>query len=342
MTTANKKWLFPFIFLSLVCSPGNWPSPHPPRTVHGIVKDDRGTLLNNTEIMIDDTRASTDQDGYFNVTIPVHWSNWRCMLRAFPYAPLSFDPRDYDAEALPDTFRLFLPWSLHAYRSQLLTARDKAYTILPVEAWIPGSEGLEQEKVIILRHDVDYDTLTAKAIGFIEHQLDVCSTFYFRWITADTGVIAYLRKMGHHIGFHYETLAYYCEEHDIYDCAGVTDDVLESCRSRLKQEILDFTERFGDIRSISSHGAERNRILGISNAVLIHGQNIDEFGVSISATMMEWYPGNIEIFVADSGGRWSPMSFLDALDSNMNPIYVLMHPCWWRPPDWPEPEIVRL
>ena len=82
-----------------------------------------------------------------------------------------------------------------------------------------------------MRHDVDFDPQTAKAMGYIEHQFKVHSSFYFRWFAVDIDQISYLKNLGHEVGLHYETLARYCEEHNITNRADGTPEVLEICES---------------------------------------------------------------------------------------------------------------
>jgi|GEM_PF-2439610 len=312
------------------------------RSIHGYARDlGTGKILMNVNIRVNDAFVSTDQNGYFRATFRTFHTNSQDLLHLFPYTPQAIDSKDHCITSLPDTILFKLPLKLHLYQLQLLTAIEAGYRFKNVITWDQRPQNLKSKRVIILRHDVDYDVQTAKAFGFIEGLSDVFSTYYFRWITADPATIEYLNALGHEIGLHYETLAYYCEDHNIYEKDELTLDVLTECRERLMYEIEFFKGQFGDINSISSHGAQRNRIIGISNAVLIKDQNLEHFHIKKSATLMEWYPEDIDIFIADSGGKWTPISFMEALAANEKHIYILMHPYWWRPIRWGKLKIVR-
>ena len=62
------------------------------------------------------------------------------------------------------------------------------------------------ERTLILRHDVDQHPASALVAARIERRLDLQSTWYMRWRTADPAVIDALRAAGGSVGFHYETL----------------------------------------------------------------------------------------------------------------------------------------
>lgn len=181
-----------------------------------------------------------------------------------------------------------------------------------------------------MRHDVDFDILFAKALAYIENKIRVRSTFYFRWPTADPATIEYVKKLGHDVGLHYETLATFCKKNDIYDAAEIDSNIIKECRNLLKTEIKTFESQFGDIYSVASHGDERNRLLGVANTILLKGQDISNFYINISASLLEREPRTEQIFVADSGNKWDPYSMSQALDENWRRIYCLIHPVWWR------------
>lgn len=179
-----------------------------------------------------------------------------------------------------------------------------------------------------MRHDVDHDPKTAKKMGITEIALGFNSTYYFRWETADKKIIEYLKNLGHEIGLHYETIATYCKKNNISKKKEVTPDVIDTCRKILKTEILEFEQKYGDISTICSHGDERNRLLGIPNMLLMKRQKPVDYHIKTwaNSTELRDIP---EIFVAESGNKWDPISLKEAIEKKFRTIYVLIHPIWW-------------
>jgi len=220
---------------------------------------------------------------------------------------------------------------LREYRRLLLLAKEKGYQIVSVIDWFKNYESLKNEKIVIMRHDVDWNPApqTAMKMGLIENQLKIKSTYYFRWITADAEPIEYLKKLGHEIGLHYETLATYCKIKKINKKEDVTPEIINVCREILKAEISQFEWKYGDIESICSHGDDWNRNVGIPNFVLMLGEKMQDYSIITYANSQEvrYTP---KIFVADSGNKWDPISFEQALNEEHQSIYVLIHPDWWQ------------
>ena len=287
-----------------------------------------GVRLANVELRLNGRRATTDSLGRVDVELDPSST----LVEVFPYKPVALALRRGEQREV----RLVLPASLRRYERMLLTAKRQGYIMLGVYNWWTRREELTGSRFIILRHDVDYDPETAKAMAFVEKLVGAHSTFYFRWVTETREAVDFVKCAGHEVGLHYETLALYCEAHDITRPEQVTDGVLARCRTLLKQEIARFEEAAGDIHSIASHGAARNRLLGIPNAVLTWRQNLEAFGVEVDASLLEWHLNQegIDIFTADSGGRWAPMPLNQALHKGFERIYTLVHPCWWRPRMW--------
>ncbi|NOZ56999.1 MAG: hypothetical protein GXO73_09470, partial [Calditrichaeota bacterium] len=253
-------------------------------------------------------------------------------VRVFPYEPISLALHKGGQQEV----RLRLPEGLLRYERALFEAERRGYALVAVYDWWKRREELAGSRFVILRHDVDYDPQTARAMAFIERLLGAHSTFYFRWVTEERSAVEYVKRAGHEVGLHYETLALYCEAHNIRRRGQVTNSVLERCRKLLKMEIARFEDAFGDIHSIASHGAKRNRLLGVPNFELTRGQDLSTFGVELDASLLEGHLQQlgIDVFTADSGNRWRPMPLTAALRKGFAGVYVLMHPCWWRPKQW--------
>lgn len=204
---------------------------------------------------------------------------------------------------------------------------------IDAQSWL-----FSDEKLLLLRHDVDDDPKSAYKMALIEMQLGVRSTFYFRWKTVNNKLIAFLLKNKFEIGLHYESLANYVEfinEHtdssidsEFQDKGGL---FFNSVRI-LENEMELFKSRFGGsmtLNSICSHGAQVNRDIRITNYDIIPEpfrmeKNIFEaYDLSQLATS----------YISDTSsihGMWrrgeNPYKAIKREDKI---IYLLIHPCHW-------------
>lgn len=287
--------------------------------------------ISNVKVQFKDINVSTDSSGHFKIEIPdaeVDLMKDAISFQYFPYRVRNMTIADYLKHANLDTILMELPAKLSRYKELIKASVDQGYKIVPVIEWYREFDSLQSQKVIILRHDVDFDPKTAMALGYIENQLNCRSTYYFRWSTADSLQVNYLKSLGHEIGLHYETLATYCTKKNITDKNSVTIEVLDKCRELLKEEIRLFESKYGDIYSICSHGTVRNRLIGLSNSVLISKQRPADFNIDIDANSPE-ITKPVSIMISDSGNKWDPISYEEALQQNNQIMYILIHPDWW-------------
>lgn len=65
-----------------------------------------------------------------------------------------------------------------------------------------------QEKVVILRHDVDLRAKNSLITAQIEHDLGIVGSYYFRIVkdSNNPNIIRKIAELGHEIGYHYETM----------------------------------------------------------------------------------------------------------------------------------------
>jgi len=98
---------------------------------------------------------------------------------------------------------------------------------------------------IILRHDVDLNPSRALNMAKIEHQYGIKATYYFRYMpfTYNTNIIKTISKMGHEIGYHYETLK---------KRKGNMDQSI----NLFKAELEKIKHSGIDIKTVCSHGSK--------------------------------------------------------------------------------------
>lgn len=156
---------------------------------------------------------------------------------------------------------IFLNNRLNAYACYITEAINAGYTVEPLGAF--HKHYGDNERHFVLRHDVDHNGVATRKMFECEKALGVKSTYYFRKSTIDKPLIDEMIQSGFEVGFHYETIANYCEE------KNVNEDKIDlvACREMLKREIEEFENTIGHrITSICSHGSPG---LHISNNALV-------------------------------------------------------------------------
>lgn len=212
------------------------------------------------------------------------------------------------------------------YRLLLLAALDRGYTIVSLEDWFSGED--DHHATLVLRHDVDQDPRAVLAMAAVERRLGLTSTWYFRWRTAHPHVIQRIRSQGGAVGLHYETLTRYALGRGGW--GTVRADDLEHFREALRDEIREFSRRFGPIRSVCPHGD--SRVPQVRNSLLLRDSRPEDFGVCWDGT--EAMRGRrLGHWLTDRSvpeGRWKDRTDpLELLANSVSPILCLTHPNNW-------------
>ncbi len=227
-------------------------------------------------------------------------------------------------EEHPRGNQVILPVARHYYGDFLDKILELGYKSIPVADYY--NKVPIEDNTLILRHDVDRVADYALQMAEIEHARGIKGTYYFRWNTADPEVMRKVKDLGHEVGLHYETLAFYVQEKGIKSVEEVTPAVQEELRRRLKFEIKEFEDIIGDIYTIASHGAPENSRLGLTNfQALMEGENPLEYG--LIGTAYGKITGEFT-YLSDVGGVWRTFPY-DKLENNEGPFYVLIHPVHW-------------
>jgi hypothetical protein len=296
-----------------------------------LVSDATRSPITGVQICYKNVTTLSDSTGHFIIPVPnsrVDINNDYIFFQSFPYTDKKVAVFKFLKKSDSDTVFLQLSAKLTEYERLLVTGLQRGYRFIPLVDWYRNYSSLKTQKIIVMRHDVDWDAETARAMASIEHRLNCHSTFYFRWSSAQGDVISLMRNFGDEVGLHYETLARYCVEQKITCQKDITPEVLDECRTMLKSEILSFEEKYGNIDSICSHGARRNRVIGISNDILVQGKNRADFFILFDANDAE-IQKRVALFISDSWAAWTPLSLQDAMDKNYQTICALTHSNWW-------------
>jgi hypothetical protein len=98
---------------------------------------------------------------------------------------------------------------LEKYKDLCLAPLDSGYTPLTVYSYLV-LEGKKKNnnKLVVLRHDIDRKPKNALRVAELEHELGIQSTYYFRFpYTFKPDIIGEMHDLGHEVGYHYEILS---------------------------------------------------------------------------------------------------------------------------------------
>jgi hypothetical protein len=227
---------------------------------------------------------------------------------------------------------LFQKSRLEEYSSLLDYALEHGYLLTSLSDWFEGSF-FPGKKVMILRHDVDFNPEGAYKMFLIEKERQATATYYFRWSTAKKSVIQKISSNGFEVSLHYETLATYCKKHHINRPEEVTGQVLESCNEILVEELRNFEKRFGKVKTLCSHGDFWNMRTGIPNYKIIKDTSRDVLGIYFEAYDKDIL-SRFDSYLSDSslmsGHKWKyNRTPEEAIESGVKAICLLTHPHHW-------------
>ena len=221
---------------------------------------------------------------------------------------------------------------LDYYDLYLKLARKKGYVITSYADYIENYKNTDQ-KVLILRHDIDeYNDGTEKMFK-IEKRNHVKATYYLRWVTFDKKFIYELNEAGFEVGLHYETISTYC---DTFNKKILSKEDIDKCREILKQEIINFKSRSGiNIKTIASHGSNTNIRLKIPNNILLEGENYSDYGIISETYDKDIINNYITTYICDyhlheNFGFQYEANPIDAIMNEDKVIEFLSHPNHWN------------
>jgi hypothetical protein len=196
-------------------------------------------------------------------------------------------------------------------------AKEKGYRIIPMQEY---AQARQNEKVLLLRHDVDIYPECATRLALVEHSLKIRSTYFVRVHTDMYNPFGFrvypllrnISKMGHEIGLHFENV-------DFSKTTG------EDARSILRREIDVLQAVLG------------TRIVGMAAHIdVISGVNSDEINPSEYGLQYEARALTRNcMFVSDSLRKWTRTNgrcicrILQDSSLNATHICLLTHPEFW-------------
>lgn len=192
------------------------------------------------------------------------------------------------------------------------------------------------EKILVLRHDIDYISKATEEMFNIEKKHKVFSSFYFRNSTLEPVLIKKIESYGSEASFHFESIADYIKmnrhiksQGDLYET-----DFKSRCLKILKAN-LDMIRLLLNVPciTIASHGAKENVMVGTANNVLTEDiVTYNYLGIKIEAYNKELidracYISDCSMEV-NNGYRYN-ITPREAIENNEKFIIFLTHPSHW-------------
>lgn len=121
------------------------------------------------------------------------------------------------------------------YKELLNVLLNHSYYFQTFNEFIPTlkKDKLNNQQIIILRHDVDLLPENSLLFAKIQHELGIKGTYYFRAVPEswDEKIISEISSLGHEIGYHYESLT--------------------TCKGDIDKAYIDFCENLEKLRNLA-------------------------------------------------------------------------------------------
>jgi hypothetical protein len=158
-------------------------------------------------------------------------------------------------------------------------------------------------KVVIIRHDVDRQPQCALEMAALENELKICASYYFRYKKKvfNQKIIKQVGDLGHEIGYHYEVLS---------KTNGNFDEA-----AKLFQKELGFFREFVDVKTVCMHGSPLSKW---DSKELWHKFDYRKFGI-VGEPYFDIDFDKV-LYLTDTGRRWNgaKYSIRDKVNSGLN------------------------
>ena len=230
-------------------------------------------------------------------------------------------------------------FSLDIYRTLLETLLAKGYRLISYRDYVVTS-CRDDEKFVILRHDVDAKPWNSLKTAQIEHSLGAKATYYFR-VGSESNVPEVIRsiaKLGHEIGYHYE---------DMSLCGGNVDKAWSHF-----QTWLAYFRQYYAVETICMHGAPTSKwdgkdlwkkydykSLGIIGEPYMDTDYSDVFYLTDTGRCWDGYKVSVRDKIPGYQDEWTKAGLtwhttpqlIRAIETNQLPKHVMIttHPQRW-------------
>jgi hypothetical protein len=221
---------------------------------------------------------------------------------------------------------------LDELRAHLKSAREHGYETMTLSAFcdlVAAGRPRADDRILLLRHDIDTDLRRARRMWEIERGLGMVGSYFFRRCTWDVGFMRELSSAGCEVGYHYEELATVIKERGAAT-ATQARALLGAARALLRTTIAELRADSGlPLDVLAAHGDFANRAVGVSNVELLADLALrEEIGVRLEA-----YDVEPHVSARSSDGvpprGWRPGDPMDAIRRGEPVVEVLLHPRSW-------------
>ncbi len=227
-----------------------------------------------------------------------------------------------------------MPSRLEQFRGLLVLALGHGYQIDSIgHFWTLSGQGERrpQGKHLVMRYDIDTDTGTAREIWNIAHACGAGGSFFFRLGTLDDRLMQDIAAHGGEVSYHFEELATISKRMHLK-----TRDAALNAMPRIHELFLSNLQyvrrRTGlPMTIVAAHGDWINLRLHCSNEEVLRDRDLRaRAGIDLEAydqALTNLYDRRY----ADLGDPlWSPEDPVQAIQSGVQLIQVLVHPRQWR------------
>jgi hypothetical protein len=185
---------------------------------------------------------------------------------------------------------------------------------------------------VILRHDIDTDVATAKAMWDLERKLGILGSFFFRLSTIDVPLMKEMDAQGAEASYHFEEIATWVKQKAWSSKEDVTRH-LEPMQADLLKNIEHLRALTGlTMNVLASHGDFANRKVGVMNHALLE----DEAFRRSARVELEAYDdalmGLVTARTSDvpAPKYWSGETPETLFQRREPVVHILLHPKQWR------------
>ena len=208
-------------------------------------------------------------------------------------------------------------FSLQHYVDSLKLATRKGYSFRTMEEFNKQHRELveKKQKIVVLRHDIDFDPELALAVAQTEEELGIKSTYFIRihakyyspFSFNTYGVIKKIMKMGHEIGLHFD--------------AGFAEHFNDNPKEMLLRDKEILEKIIGrPLTGISTHEPSRTGFVLSKNLLMKYGFEYDAYSDIFLNDMK---------YISDSGCRWREGCMCEFIEKDIHLLCILVHPFWW-------------
>lgn len=189
-----------------------------------------------------------------------------------------------------------MDFTIMRYKELLGSLKNAGYTFLPYREFLNNNE----DKVIVLRHDVDARKLHSLAFARIQNEMGISGTYYFRVVPQswDEEVIREIAALGHEIGYHYEDIDL-AARNSGRPSRELNDEWLAAEAIKLFEQHLEQFRKIARVDTICMHGSPRSPF---DNKMVWNYYNYRDYGI-IGEPYFDTDFSKV-CYITDTGRRW--------------------------------------